>query len=401
MNHLNTPAQDWAWLAGHWRPVVIGAAVLLGLVLVVLIRRAIRRGAGDKLAVRVAVALASAFSAQGMFEVATQRLHQPWWLAGGLFTVAEAAMLAEGIRAHRTWQATSSSTEPGTLGPHGRMVWAIATVAGVVVSLNAHSPSEYLLRLCMPLLVAGLWRLGYATTDPQVRREDAVAWRWTPRRLGIALGLVEPGERDVATVHRERRVRQLTAHAHGLHQGPRRLRAWHTLRLRRLTLLADDTMVTEVQARVDRVHHIVTTTAPTDTPSSAPAGRASGAPGAHRAGALQHATERGSNALTGAVDHSPERDPAGGWTAPTERGQPRQPRARKRTGRARSDTDLATELAARVAATGPLSVRAIGREFGIGTKRAKTLLTVAGRSAADDTTTGTTNDRDNLAEVTR
>ncbi len=362
--------------------------MLLVLVLLVLIRRAVRRGAGDKLAVRVAVTLASAFSGQGMFEVANQRLHQPWWLAGGLFTVAEAAMLAEGIRAHRTWQATTTDTQPGTLGPHGRMVWTIATVAGVVVSLNAHSPSEYLLRLSMPLLVAGLWRLGYTTTEPQARRRDAVTWRWTPRRLGITLGLIEPGERDVATVHRERRVRQLTLHAHGLHHGPRWrwLQAWHTLRLRRLTLLADDSMVTEVKNRVGRVHHIVTATAPTGTRPNAPAGRGSGVP----TGASGHPTDR-----------TPERDSTARSSAPAERGRQRQSRAGKRTARARSDSDLATQLAALVAATGPLSVRATGRQFGIGTKRAKTLLTIAGLSAADDTTTEHTNSHDTLTEVTQ
>ncbi len=254
-----------AWLHTHALPVTAGAGLLACVFLLVRVRRAIRRDKADKLAVGVAVLIASGFSAQGMFEVATQRLHLPWELAGCLFVVAEAAMLASAVRAHRMWQATSTDTAPGTLGPHGHFVWVIAAVAGTVVSLNAHSPSEYVLRLAMPLLVAGLWRLGYTSTAMGVRprRDGAVTWRWTPRRLAVALGLVEPGERDIATVHRERRVRQLTTHAHGLHHGPRWLKPWHTARLRRLTLLADDEMVAEVQARVDRVHHITANTAPT------------------------------------------------------------------------------------------------------------------------------------------
>lgn len=251
-----------AWLAAgltQIEPYALPAAGLLAIALAALLIRSVRRTNPDTIAVRVAVLLASAFSAQGMYEVATQRLGLPWWIAGGLFVVAEAAMLASGVRAHRMWERTSR------LGPHGRFVWAIAVVAGFIVSLNAHSPSEYVLRLAMPLLAAGLWWMGYVTDEAKARAVDAITYRWSLRRIGVVLGIIEPGDRDLATVNADRLIRRMTTHAHGVHHG-RILRGWHRARLRRLTLLSDDAAVTEVQQRVARVHFIETSTAPTATP---------------------------------------------------------------------------------------------------------------------------------------
>jgi hypothetical protein len=251
-----------AWLDLNWPMVVVPVGAVIAAFVLVLLWRAARRHEADKLAVGVAVLLASAFSAEGMYQVATQRLHLPWWLSSGLFVVAEAAMLASAVRAHRLFEATKTATRPGTLGPHGRFVWVIAACAGVVVSLNAHSPSEYVLRLAMPLLVAGLWWMGYRTDQTRERAADAITLRWTPRRLGALLGIIEPGDRDLATVHAEHRIRQLTTHAHALHHGSRPLRGYHAARLRRLALLADDAMVAEVQRRVSRVHFVEVSTAP-------------------------------------------------------------------------------------------------------------------------------------------
>jgi hypothetical protein len=245
--------------------VLIPAGALIAVTVLVLIGRALRKQQPDKLAVKVAVALASAFSAQGMYEVATTRLHLPWYLAAGLFAVAEAAMLASAVRAHRHYEATATAAEPGSLGPHARFVWLIAFAAGGIVSLNAHSPSEYFLRLLMPLLVAGLWRMGYVAPDVRAKAADAITLRWTPRRLGVLLGIIEPGERDLATVNAERQRRQMIAHAHAYHRGSLLLGWWHAARLRKLALLAGDDQIADVQRSVDRVHRVEASTAPKDT----------------------------------------------------------------------------------------------------------------------------------------
>lgn len=242
--------------------VLIPVGAVVALVVLVLIWRSLRKQAPDNLAVKVAVALASAFSAQGMYEVATTKLHLPWYLAAGLFAVAEMAMLASAVRAHRHYEATSTGDQPGQLGPHARFVWLIAFAAGVIVSLNAHSPSEYFLRLFMPLLVAGLWRMGYVSPIAKKRAADAITMRWTPRRIGVALGIIEPGERDLATINADRQRRQMIAHAHAYHRGSLLLGWWHAARLRRLALDAGDDVIESVRLSVDRVHRVEDSTAP-------------------------------------------------------------------------------------------------------------------------------------------
>lgn len=244
------------WLNRHGSDLLIPAGALLGLVLAFLIRRAVRTGHAAGLAVGVAVLLATAFSAEGMYEVAREQLGLPWYLAAGLFVVAEAAMLASAVRAGELHKAT------GSLGMHGRFVWIIAGAAGVIVSLNGRNLVEVLLRLLLPLLVAGLWWMGYQTSATRERAADAITWTLSPRRILVRLGLAEAGERDVIAVSRDRHTDRLTVTAHRVHHGWQVLRPLRSARLRRLALRADDAMVAEVQARITRVHRITTLTAP-------------------------------------------------------------------------------------------------------------------------------------------
>lgn len=242
--------------------VVVPAGAVIALIVIGLIWRSLRKQKPDRIAVGVAVLLASSFSAQGMYEVATTRLHLPWYLASGLFVVAEAAMLASAVRAHRHWAATRGKADPGSLGPHQTFIWTIAGFAGLIVSLTARSAPEYLLRLLMPMLVAGLWRMGYVSPKTKRRAADAISFAWSPRRIGIRLGIIEPGDEDLVQINAERHIRRLTTHAHAVHHGLAALRWWHAGRLRKLTLLSTDEMVAEVQARVTRVHYVESSTAP-------------------------------------------------------------------------------------------------------------------------------------------
>lgn len=241
--------------------VIVPAGALIALAVIALGWRALRKQKPDKTAVRVAILLASAFSAQGTYEVATTRAHLPVYLAGGLFVVFEMMMLASGIRAHQHYEETSTETEAGTLGPHSIFVWIIAGIAGFAVSLIATSAPEYIVRLSMPLLVAGIWRLGYVSPKAKRKIADAITFRWSLRRIGVRIGMLVPGEQDLATASADRQVRQMTAHAHALHHGSI-LRFWHAGRLRRLARNASDAVVADVQSAVSRVHYIEDSTAP-------------------------------------------------------------------------------------------------------------------------------------------
>lgn len=247
---LMTFAELQAWLAANGAALIVPVGALALVALTILIRRAVKRGKADALATGFAVAIATAFSAEGMYEVATERLHLTHILSLGLFAVAEAAMLSSAVRAKRMHAAH------GTLGIHGRAVWVIAVCAGVIVSLNAKSVVEFPIRLLMPILVASLWWLGYQTDATRARVASAISWVISPRRVLVWLRLAEPGDVTVTEAARARLVAQMTATGFRAVSGGR-LAARHVRRLKRLALRADDATVTEAAARIARADAIV------------------------------------------------------------------------------------------------------------------------------------------------
>ncbi|MEQ7125337.1 hypothetical protein ABN034_12530 [Actinopolymorpha sp. B11F2] len=249
------------WITAHGPMLVVASGALLIAGAAVLVWRAYRTDRLADVATWFTVAIATAYSAEGMWEVAREGLDLNPWQAAGLFGVAEAAMTSEAIRARRHYK------RHGRPGPHGAAVWVIATCAGVIATLNADSLVEAPVRLLVPLLAAWLWWL--ELTSEGIRRQvDTITWRLSPRRILVRLGLAEPGERDVVEVDRARRIALLTAVAYRLHHGWKPLRTFHSARLRRLALGADDAMVDEARTRVDRAHHIATLTAPGTQPSA-------------------------------------------------------------------------------------------------------------------------------------
>jgi hypothetical protein len=282
---LMTPAQVWEWLQANASGLVIPVGAVMVVALGVLLVRAVRRGTADAWAVGFSTLTALGFSAEGMYEVTREKLTElPLSVAAVLFLVGEAAMLASMMRAHRHFHRVNPDTgQPNrTLGKHGHFVWLIAATLGFVVSLNSSNVVEYAIRLLMPVLAAGMWWMGYAD-DVTRKTRHATTWRLHPRRIAVVLGIIEPGDGDIATVHRERHTRKMTTLAHKVHTGSGRLSTWRAARLTRMALAADADMLAEVTARVRRAHAIVAATNPAHTtpaPRKPRPARTSGAQGA-------------------------------------------------------------------------------------------------------------------------
>lgn len=263
-DHLGT---DWPAGLLHLaldNPSITGG-LAVGLVLAIALLVSWRRGKVKSWIVAVSWIAAFGFSAEGMWYVAVDKADVPPVVAAGVFFVFELfqvrSMLAarDRYRATAVFDADGAIVQAGDPGKHGSAVWILAAVMGGIVALAAHSPADAALRLSIPLGAALLW--WNDLTDNGVRRQRG-SWRWTPRRLLLALGAIEPGERDFETVDRERRIAQMTVIAHKLHHGSARLAGWRAARLRRLTLAADDAMVAEVHRRVERVHAVEESTRP-------------------------------------------------------------------------------------------------------------------------------------------
>lgn len=162
-----------------------------------------------------------------------------------LFAVLEIILIVFMIRAKRNMRTI------GHPGRAGRNSWIMATGMSLVAVWTAHNPGESFLRLLIPLALTGMWWDGLVGEGAK-KAAWATSWRWTPRRLLLAIGAIEPGERDVETVHRERLIQQMTNLFFKVRHGNKRFTQRRKARLARLSLAADDDITAAVLERVDR-----------------------------------------------------------------------------------------------------------------------------------------------------
>lgn len=250
------------WVTSYGQPLLFGAgSVGAALALWVLYRFATRGEIHAKLGV-LAVGLATLFAMEGMYEVARGPLDLN--VAGALVFCGtfEVVMLHQGSLAAHKLAANASAD----VSRHMRFVWGVSVVSGVIASTASDSLTEVVLRLATPPLAAAIWYMSLYADKPTPERQPS-SWIWTPRRIGIHLGLIQAGEQDLVAVDRDRRIHRLTVTSHRLHHGSARLAGWRRARLRRLAIHADEDMVREAQRRIARVHRIETLTSPDAPPA--------------------------------------------------------------------------------------------------------------------------------------
>jgi hypothetical protein len=226
--------------------------LLAGLALTVLalgwvvhrVRKIAKSDRPDETLANVAMFIGLGWSSEAVWEL-TARAGFPISLRALLFFVLETLLVLSMIRAKRTMR------DLGHPGRSGRTAWVVATGMALVGSAVAGSFGEAVLRLLIPLLITLAWWDGLVGESVK-RREGATSWRWTPRRLLLAVGAIEPGERDVETVNRERLTQQMTRLEFRRRHGSVRQQESAARKLARLSLTADDDMISVVRQRVDR-----------------------------------------------------------------------------------------------------------------------------------------------------
>lgn len=139
----------------------------------------------------MATALGLMWSAQGMYDVATDPEHynMPGTLAAVAFAVFEGWVIGRMLRAaqHRH--------DPARRARFVRQVWLGGCVMATVVALGegwAQAPA----RLAIPLLVVYGWCGDLMADDDPAAREET-EWVWTWRKLGQSLGLLKRKNSDV------------------------------------------------------------------------------------------------------------------------------------------------------------------------------------------------------------
>ncbi|GLW31888.1 hypothetical protein [Actinoplanes regularis] len=228
---------------------VLIAGLVLAVTLLVWLGRRVRKLATserpDDALSNLVMVIGLGWSSEAVWEISRHRLHFSLGLTLLLFFVFEALLSLAMIRAKRHMR------DFGWPGRFGTTAWTIGACMALVAMVASHSIPEAVLRMLIPLLLVKQWWDGLVGGASK-RPADASTWRWTPRRLLLALGAIEPGERDVHTVHRERLVQQMTTLYHRYNHGSRRFKSRRAARLARLSLTADDAIIAEVQRRGDR-----------------------------------------------------------------------------------------------------------------------------------------------------
>jgi hypothetical protein len=226
--------------------------LLAGLVVTVLalawaahrVRRIARSERPDEPLSNLVMLVGLAWQSEAVWEI-TGRLGWPLSLRLLLFFVLESLLVLSMIRAKRAVRLL------GHPGRSGRTVWIVASAMALVAVGVAHSFGEAVLRLVIPLLITLAWWDGLIG-EGAARRQDATSWRWTARRLLLWLGAIEPGERDVESVHRERLTQQMTRLEFRRRSADGKSPERAARKLARLSLTADDEVVADVRRRVDR-----------------------------------------------------------------------------------------------------------------------------------------------------
>jgi hypothetical protein len=236
-------------LAGVPAETYLLIAVPIALIALAVVAR--RSARPDRRVTLLGTVIGLGWSAQGMWDSAVHTYRVVPTLAAVLFFLFESFMVGSMLRAERF--RTDLARRPRFV----HAVWSTAVLMGTIVAL-AEGITQAPLRFSVPILVAYNWWLDLTADDDPADRL-ATSWRWTPRRLGLALGLLEPGERDAVTIDRDRLTTRITNLSFALHWGGR----WSStvlrrrIRLARLQLIADDGVVAETHARLARAERVM------------------------------------------------------------------------------------------------------------------------------------------------
>jgi hypothetical protein len=162
-----------------------------------------------------AAGIATATAVTGMWRVFTDALGFTGPGRIALVGFLEIALMVSAIRAR------SSLRETGSVGVDGAAVWVLALFSAVLSAADAHTNLARAFRFVAPLVAAFMWDRGLASDrrratrprpedgEPRAARE-AIAWRFTPHRAAIRLGLADPISRTAADDDRSRRLARLT-----------------------------------------------------------------------------------------------------------------------------------------------------------------------------------------------
>lgn len=188
-------ARSWADKNPVPSLVVGGVAVLIVLALVVLVAMRLRgkdRSVRVRGLVAVGTLMATMVQASGMWHFFGNVMHMSLAYKIVMFPFLEILILAFGLKA------LEKAEEAGNWLIYATMLWILAISSGGMSASDSSGYREGLFRLLVAVVIAVLWTLDLLDLWLKARKKKAeedgrplekVRWRFTPRELGIRLGL--------------------------------------------------------------------------------------------------------------------------------------------------------------------------------------------------------------------
>ncbi len=238
------------------------AAVALLLLAVVLIARASRGRSNFKLKAGNTVVQAGVTWAvvTGTYAFCERYFQLPRWesLAFAVFFEAATWVTVGMVIAHGRAKTTDGQPTTG-FGPAGPFFYLFSSLGGILAVTGGDTPGAMIGRAVVVAFGTCLW---YLTLLTYTRRSDTPGrFRWTPRRLLVAIGAIEPADQDLTNQHHEWQVRRMARAMRWANSRP----PWKWLGERALVSRAeqtDESVISTARRRYAVAHLLVDTVTP-------------------------------------------------------------------------------------------------------------------------------------------
>lgn len=259
---------DFSTWWAEYGPLVQGSAglVLVAILLISLAYCSWRRRVDGWLATTVSL-LVLVYQSHGMWTFIDRELELPITMKIAGFFVMEAVVLFFAAKARRRFHATLVKDAEGLVVAEGRpgwfggAVWTFAIGSGFLVGLSEQGTAAFIFRVLIGIVAAAMWWAnlieGNTALDRRKRAKTPTRWRWTPSRIMVKLGLLEPDHDDVTETNRDW-LRQNLVRASLLHHQSawKWRRAVAGQRLTNLSQRADDELLDEVRDQLVLINTI-------------------------------------------------------------------------------------------------------------------------------------------------
>ncbi|QSB07176.1 coiled-coil domain-containing protein [Natronoglycomyces albus] len=245
----------WWDVYGYLIETSLGAAVLVILMITLIVAKI--RGRIDSWIANTVTLMVLVYQSHGVWGLLGRAFDMPFGLKICLFFVIEGLVLFFAAKALKRLEATIEYGEPdedgnrkvlanGRTGWPGIAVWIIAISTGILVGLSEEAPYAFWFRFGIGVAAAALWWANL--TEDRIaldvkRSKKNTRWRWTPERLMVNWGWLEPDDGDVEDTNEEWLKRKLVKLAH----------VHHTSRLPWRRALAGKRLVSWSQSATDEV----------------------------------------------------------------------------------------------------------------------------------------------------